>query len=87
MSDWVAHKFSGGVFAYPFRCGRFAAYLRLAEKAISHALLVRIPVPIILVSLLFDPPDLIEQSRIGNSELEAVAHEGVGPLGICPKGP
>ena len=54
--------------------------LWLAEKAISHAFLVRIPVPVILVSLLFDAPHFIEQNRIRNGELEAVAHEGVGPL-------
>jgi hypothetical protein len=37
-------------------------WLWLAEKAISHALLVRVPVPVILVSLLFDTPNLIEQN-------------------------
>ena len=80
MSGWAAHNRSGSAFTYPFGCGRFSAGLRLAEKAISHGLLVRIPVPIILVSVLFNPPNLIEQSRIGNGELEAIAHEGVGPL-------
>src|SRR5215472_1563243 len=54
--------------------------LRLAEKAISHTFLVRIPVPVIRVSLLFDTPKLIEQNGAGNRELETVAHEGVGPL-------
>ena len=62
--------------------GVFAVHLdlRLAEKAIPHAFLVRIPVPVILVGLLFDAPKLIEQSRVGNGELETVAHDGVGPL-------
>jgi hypothetical protein len=36
--------------------------LWLAEKAISHALLVRVPVPVILISRLFDAPNLIEQN-------------------------
>src|SRR5947199_10700812 len=52
----------------------------LAEKAIPHALTVRIPVPVIRISFLFDAPELIEQHRIGDGELEAVADESVGPL-------
>jgi Periplasmic binding protein len=36
--------------------------LWLAEKAVSHALLVRVPVPVILIRRLFDAPNLIEQN-------------------------
>ena len=38
------------------------ARLWLAEEAVPHGVLVRIPVPVILVSLLFDAPNLIEQT-------------------------
>jgi hypothetical protein len=36
--------------------------LWLAEKAISHALLVGVPVPVIPIRFLFDAPNLIEQN-------------------------
>src|ERR1700749_2001068 len=34
---------------------------RLAEEVIPHGLLVGIPVPVVLVGLLFDAPDFVEQ--------------------------
>src|SRR3954447_24598969 len=60
--------------------------LRLAEKAIAHAFLVGIPVPVILIGILFDSPKLIDQRRIGNRELKPVAQKGVRPFRECQKG-
>jgi hypothetical protein len=59
---------------------RISFDLWLAKEVIPHGLLVRIPVPVILISLLLDAPNLVEQDRIGNGELEAGAHHRVGPL-------
>jgi hypothetical protein len=51
----------------------FSIDLWFAEEGILHGLFVRIPVEVIIFSLLFDVPNLIQQFRIRNGKLEAGA--------------
>jgi hypothetical protein len=66
--------------AIAVECLRISFDRWLAEEGLPNGLLAGIPVPVILVSLLFDAPNFIEQHWIESGGLEAGAHHGVGPL-------